>query len=70
MKKYKPLTLRRNFSWTFVSNVVYAGCQWGILMVLAKLGSPENIGQFTLGLAQTAPVFMLTNLQLHEIPAN
>jgi len=69
MKKYKPLTLRRNFSWTFVSNVVYAGCQWGILMVLAKLGSPENIGQFTLGLAQTAPVFMLTNLQLHEIQA-
>jgi len=38
-------------------------------MVLAKLGSPENIGQFTLGLAQTAPVFMLTNLQLHEIQA-
>jgi O-antigen/teichoic acid export membrane protein len=69
MTKYKPLSLRQNFSWTFVSNVIYAGCQWGILMVLAKLGSPEKVGQFTLGLAQTAPVFMLTNLQLHDIQA-
>ncbi len=69
MQKYKPLTLRRNFSWTFIGNIVYAACQWGMLMVLAKLGSPEMVGQFSLGLAQTAPVFMLTNLQLRDIQA-
>jgi O-antigen/teichoic acid export membrane protein len=69
MKQLKPLTLRRNFSWTFIGNVVYAACQWGMLVVLAKLGSPEMVGQFTLGLAVTAPVIMFTNLQLRGVQA-
>lgn len=63
------LSLRANFSWTFVGNVVYAGCQWGMLMVLAKLGSPEMVGQFALGLAVTAPIIILTNLQLRAVQA-
>ena len=65
----RPLSLRSNFSWTFAGNVVYAGCQWGMLMVLVKLGSPEKVGQFALGLAVTAPIIMLTNLQLRAIQA-
>lgn len=69
MQQHKPLTMRRNFSWTFAGNVIYAACQWGIMMVLTKLGSPEMVGQFTLGLAQAAPIFMLTNLQLRDIQA-
>lgn len=69
MQKHKPLTLRRNFSWTFAGNVVYAACQWGMLVVLAKFGSPEMVGQFTLGLAVTAPVVMFTNLQLRGVQA-
>jgi O-antigen/teichoic acid export membrane protein len=68
-QQQKPLTLRRNFSWTFVGNVVYAACQWGMLVVLAKLGSPEMVGQFTLGLAVTAPVILFTSLQLRVIQA-
>ena len=69
MQQLKPLTLRGNFSWTFTGNLVYAASQWGMLVVLAKLGRPEMVGQFTLGLAVTAPVFMLTNLQLRSIQA-
>ncbi len=69
MQKSKPLSLRRNFSWTFIGNAVYAGCQWGMLVVLAKLGSPEMVGEFTLGLAVTAPIVMLTNLQLDIVQA-
>jgi O-antigen/teichoic acid export membrane protein len=69
MQKLRPLTLRRNFSWTFAGNIVYAACQWGMLTILTKLGSPEVVGQFTLGLAVTAPVFMFTNLQLRGVQA-
>jgi O-antigen/teichoic acid export membrane protein len=65
----KALTLRQNFSWTFVGNIVYAASQWGILVVLAKFGSPEMVGQFTLGLAVTAPVILFTSLQLRQIQA-
>lgn len=67
MPKNKNITLRRNFSWTFIGNVIYSGCQWGMLVVLAKLGNPEMVGTFTLGLAVTAPVMMFSNLQLRDI---
>lgn len=62
-------SLRANFAWTFAGNVLYGACQWGMLSVLAKLGSPSIVGQFTLGLAVAAPVFMFTNLQLRAVQA-
>jgi len=62
-------SLRSNFAWTLAGNVVYAGCQWGMLSCLAKLGNPTIVGQFTLGLAISAPVFMFTNLQLRAVQA-
>lgn len=63
------LSLRVNFSWTFVGNVFYAATQWGLLVVLAKLGSPEMVGQFALGLAVTAPIILFTNLHLRAVQA-
>lgn len=63
------LSLRVNFSWTLVGNLIYAACQWGMLVVLARLGSPEVVGQFALGLAIATPVMMLTNLQLRYLQA-
>jgi O-antigen/teichoic acid export membrane protein len=65
----QPLTLRRNFSWTLIGNLVYAASQWGMLVVLAKLGNLEMVGQFTLGLAVTAPIITFTNLQLRGLQA-
>jgi O-antigen/teichoic acid export membrane protein len=62
-------SLRSNFKWTFAGNALYAGCQWGMLSVLAKAGSPAIVGQFALGLAIAAPVFMFTNLQLRAVQA-
>ena len=38
-------------------------------IVLAKLGSPEQVGQFALGLAATAPIFMFATLRLRDIQA-
>lgn len=63
------LSLRANFAWTLAGNSVYAACQWGVLVALAKLGSAEIVGRFALALALTAPVLMLTNLQLRNIQA-
>jgi len=40
-----------------------------MLVTLAKLGGPEMVGQFALGLAIAAPVFMFTNLQLRSVLA-
>lgn len=68
-KKTASLSLQANFSWTFVGNVVYAGSQWGMLVVLAKFGSPEMVGQFVLALAITAPVVIFSNLRLRAVQA-
>lgn len=61
----KPL--RVGFSWSVVGWVGYAGCQWLMLSVMAKLGNPTVVGQFAFALALSAPVFMFTNLNLRVV---
>jgi len=63
------LSLRANFSWTFVGNTINAAAWFGMTIVLAKLGSPEHVGQFALGLAVTAPIFMFATLRLRDVQA-
>jgi len=65
----KRVSLRANFAWTLAGNVIFAACQWGMLISIAKLGTPAMVGQFALGLAVAAPVFMLTGLQLRTVLA-
>ena len=62
-------SLRRNFSWTFLGNAVYAACLWGILAVLTKLGTPDMVGRFALGSAIATPVIMFANLQFRVVLA-
>lgn len=69
MATHKPLTLSRNFSWAVAGNVVYAASQWGMIVVLARLGNPEMVGQFALGLAVGAPAILFANLQLRTLQA-
>src|SRR5215469_14536562 len=63
------LSLRSNFVWILAGNVVYAICQCGAIVALARLGSSSMIGQFSLGLAIAAPVLMFTNLNLRAVQA-
>lgn len=62
-------SMRRNFCWTFVGNTIYAACQWGLLVVIAKIGTTVMVGRFGIALALTAPVIMFSNLQLATIQA-
>jgi O-antigen/teichoic acid export membrane protein len=63
------LSLRSSFLWALGGNLVYAACQWGMIVALAKLGSSYMVGQFSLGLAIATPVLMFTNLQLRSVQA-
>ena len=63
----KPLSLTTNFSWTLVGTALYSLCQWGILVVLAKLCTTDMVGQFALALAITAPVFVFAGLNLRTV---
>jgi O-antigen/teichoic acid export membrane protein len=61
--------LGHSVSWALVGNVFYAICQWGAVVLLARLGSVEVLGRFALALALTAPVFLLAGFQLRGILA-
>lgn len=63
----KPI--RRGFLWTGVANVSYGVSQFGMLVLIAKLGTTENVGQFALGLAIATPIIMFTNVHLREVLA-
>ena len=69
-KFQQPLNLRLNFLWALFGYSVYAACQWGILVVIAKIGNPEMVGMFTLGLAITSPIILFTNFNLRAIQAS
>ncbi|MEO8725226.1 MAG: hypothetical protein ABI383_03805 [Acidobacteriaceae bacterium] len=62
-------SLRANFRWTFAGQLLYSLCQWAMISILAKAGSSAVVGEFALGLAISAPVFMLTNLSLRAVQA-
>ena len=65
----RPLSLRSNFAWVVSGNAVYAFCQWGMIIALAKFGNSLMVGQFSLGLAVVTPVLMLSNLNLRAVQA-
>jgi O-antigen/teichoic acid export membrane protein len=62
-------SLRSNIIWSLVGNLGYAFTQWAVIAALAKLGGPEEVGDFSLGLAISAPVAMFANLQLRRLIA-
>jgi O-antigen/teichoic acid export membrane protein len=63
-------SLRSNFSWTLVGNLAYATCQWLLIVVIAKLGSPEMVGRFTLAVAVCSPLMIAAGLGLRTVQAN
>jgi O-antigen/teichoic acid export membrane protein len=62
-----PAPISRNVAWTASSSVVYALCQWGMLVAFARLATPEALGQFAFALALSAPVMMFLQLQLRTV---
>lgn len=71
-------SIRRNFSWVLVGNLVFSACNWSLMIVLAKLthrfGEPGssatyNVGLYSMGVAVTQPVFSLAALQLRAVLA-
>ncbi len=63
----RTLRLRENFAWTLAGSAFYHACQWGVLVVLARLEDAETVGRFALALALSAPVMIFANLHLRAV---
>ncbi len=62
-------SLRSNFWWMLSGNAVYALCQWGLLAILARLGTPSIVGQYVLAVAVTTPITVFFMLHLRAVQA-
>jgi len=67
--RQRALSGRVNFTWNLAGKVAYAGSRAFLLVLIAKLGTPEMVGQYSLAFAMTAPVFMLADLDLRSVLA-
>jgi O-antigen/teichoic acid export membrane protein len=65
----KGLSFRKNFSWTFIGNLMYSLFQWVILTIIVKLGTKEDLGVFGLATAICAPIILFASLQLRMLLA-
>ena len=67
LKRNQPLSLKNNSIWNLLGSVIHSLTQWGILISIAKLGSPEMVGVFTLALAITSPIVLLFRFKLRQV---
>lgn len=58
------------FTWTLSGNVAYSLCQWLFVIVLAKMGTAEDVGVYALGLAISSPWLTFANFQGRNLVAS
>ncbi|MBI4908219.1 MAG: oligosaccharide flippase family protein [Acidobacteria bacterium] len=63
----RRLHVRVNFLWALSGNLAFAGAQWAFIVILARLGDAPMVGQYSLGLAVVAPLFLLASLNLRAL---
>ena len=64
-----PGRLGGEISFALSGNYVYLIAQWATLLSIVKFATPSDVGAFALGLAISAPVVMLLNMQLRILLA-
>src|SRR5437870_362884 len=66
----KAPTLRRNIIFSTLGYVGYGATQWAMLIAVARLQPVHVVGRFSLAFAVTAPVFVLSDMQLRRLAAS
>jgi O-antigen/teichoic acid export membrane protein len=64
---FRQGSLRLNLVFTLVGNTVQLGAQWATVMLLAKIGDPVMVGEFSLALGLCAPVITVLSLGLRTV---
>lgn len=67
LNKVTDARLRANVAWILAGNLWQGFSQWLLIVALAKLGTIEMVGSFTLALAIGVPVLMFGSLSLRSI---
>jgi len=60
-------SLLNKAKWLLSGNILFAFSQWVMLIMFSHFSSPMQLGYYSYALAITAPIFMLSNLQLRPL---
>lgn len=60
-------SLLNKAKWLLSGNILFAFSQWLMLIMFSHFSSPMQLGYYSYALALTAPIFMLSNLQLRPL---
>jgi O-antigen/teichoic acid export membrane protein len=63
-------SLTVSFVWTLAGSLSYAGSQWAMIVLFAKLGNPAMVGQYAFAAAVAYPISLVANLQLRAVFVN
>lgn len=61
------MDLFRNISWTFTANLIVSLIKWLIIVIIARLLTPEDIGAYSLAFAIGAPITLFANMKLRSL---
>lgn len=61
------LSLKSNFSWNFLGNLVFAIGQWSILAILTRMIAVEYVGNYSYAVAFSAPIVLFFEMQLRAL---
>ncbi len=61
------LNLINKAKWLLGGNILFAFSQWLMLIIFSHFSSPLQLGYYSYALAITAPILMLSNLQLRPL---
>lgn len=64
MSTQAPRPFALSLSWTLIGEMLNAAGQFGLLVVMARLGSEAVLGRYALGLAIATPLYVLSSLHL------
>lgn len=60
-------SLLNKAKWLLSGNILFAFSQWLMLIIFSHFSNPIQLGYYSYALAITAPIFMLSNLQLRPL---
>lgn len=61
------MKLFRSFSWIFIANLIVSACKWLVLVIIANLLTPEDVGAYSLALAVGAPITLFANMKMRSL---
>lgn len=69
LSNQKNKSFKSNFLWILIGNTLFGLSQWILISLMAKIGNIQMVGEYTLALGITAPLFLLLNLNLRSMQA-